>query len=82
MARYALTTIDNPHNPITEYDKWINFEIEHGYNTSAYLARVAHISDLMSDYEEEQEIKRAIDEAIKLDPFGIYKKVIVEDSEE
>ena len=55
MARYALTTIDNPHNPITEYDKWMN---------------------LMSDYEEEQEIERAIDEAIKLDPFGIYKKVV------
>ena len=76
MARCALTTIDNPFNPFTDYDKWFGFEVEHGYNTAAYIGRVAHTSDLMSEYEEEQEIERAIDEVIKLDPFGIYKKVI------
>lgn len=76
MARVALTTIDNPFNPLKDYDKWFGFEVEHGYNTAAYVGRVAHTSDLMSEYEEEQEIERAIDECIKLDPFGIYKKVV------
>ena len=76
MARTALTTIDNPFNPFTEYEKWFGFEVEHGYNTAAYVARVAHTSDLMSDYEEDEEIEKAIDDAIRLDPFGIYKKVV------
>lgn len=74
--RCALTTIDNPFNPLEDYDKWLGFEIEHGYNTAAYVARVAHTSDLMSDYEEDEEIEAAIDEAIRLDPFGVYKKVV------
>ena len=71
----ALTTIDNPFNPFTDFTKWFLYDIEKGYNSCAYLARIARTSDQLSDAENLNEIERAIDEIIKLDFMGIYKKV-------
>ena len=71
----ALTTIDNPFNPFTDFTKWFLYDIEKGYYSCAYLARIARTSDQLSDAENLNEIERAIDEIIKLDFMGIYKKV-------
>ena len=79
MKRFALTTIDNPFDPFTEFDKWNQFDIEKGYYSSAYLARIAKTSDQLSDYENELENERAIDEIIRLDFRKIYKKATSED---
>lgn len=76
--RFALTTIDNPFNPITDFDNWNQFDMQKGYNSSAYVARIAKDSDQLSDYERELENERAIDEIIKLDFRKIYKKVVSE----
>lgn len=73
----ALTTIDNPFNPLTEFDKWNLFDIEKGYYSCAYLARIARTSDLLSDCENSLIIENAIDEIIELDFRKIYKKVVM-----
>lgn len=74
----ALTTIDNPFNPFTDFTKWFLYDIEKGYYSCAYLARIARTSDQLSDAENLNEIERAIDEIIRLDFMGIYKKVYEE----
>ena len=71
----ALTTIDNPFNPFTDFTKWFLYDIEKGYYSCAYLARIARTSNQLSDAENLNEIERAIDEIIRLDFMGIYKKV-------
>ena len=71
----ALTTIDNPFNPFEQFDSWFLFDVEKGYNTCSYLARIAQTSDDMSSKEESEEIERAIDEIVSTNPLGIYKKV-------
>ena len=76
--KVALTTIDNPFNPFDDFDKWFLFDIEKGYYSCSYLARIAKTSDELSDYENHLEIERAIDEIIKLDFMKIYKKVYEE----
>lgn len=81
MKQAMLTTIDNPFDPFDQFDSWINFDMEKGYNSCAYLARIAFTSDSLSDAENEQEIERAIDEIIRYDFMNIYKKV-VRDSED
>jgi hypothetical protein len=76
MARVALTTFDNPYNPFENFSEWFLFDVGKGYNSCDYLGRIAHTSDQLSDFENEKEIERAIDEIIVLDPFNIYKKVV------
>jgi len=74
-SRCALTTFDNPFDPFTQFDQWFLFDTEKGYNSCAYLGRIARTSDEFSDQENENEIERAIDEIIKFDFRNIYKKV-------
>ena len=75
MAECRLTTFDNPYDPFKQFNSWFLFDIEKGYNSCGYLARIARSTDQMSDAENEEEIERAIDEIIQYDFMNIYKKV-------
>ena len=77
MSKCMLTTFDNPYNPFEQFTSWFLFDVEKGYNTCSYLARIARTSDQLSDEENELEIERAIDEIIKYDFRNIYKKIII-----
>ena len=70
-----LTTFDNPFDPFEQFTSWFMFDVEKGYNSCAYLARIAKLTDDMSDQEISDEINRAIDEIIKYDFMNVYKKV-------
>lgn len=70
-----LSTIDNPYNPFEDFKKWYLFDVQNGYNSSSYLARIAKTSDELTDYENNIEIERAIDEIIELDFMNVYIKV-------
>lgn len=74
--RCMLTTIDNPYNPFEDFDRWFLFDIEKGYLSCAYLARIARTSDQLSEQENDIEIERAIDEIVEYDFRGIYIKVV------
>lgn len=70
-----LTTTDNPYNPFDQFKEWQAFDEANGYYTCNYLARVARISDELSDIDESLEIERAIDEILSFNVLGIYQKV-------
>ena len=70
-----LTTFDNPYDPFTQFDLWFTFDVEKGYYSCSRLARVAKISEEMTEKEVSEEIERAIDEIIQYDFLNIYKKV-------
>ena len=76
--RVALSTTDNPFNPITQFDEWMRYDEEHSYFSSAYVARIAHVSEELSDAELLEEEERAIDEIVNLNILGIYIKVVEE----
>lgn len=76
---YMLTTKDNPWNPFTHFDEWFAFDESHGYCSCGLLARISASTDELSDEIENKQNELAIDEIIKLDPFGIYKKVSRDD---
>lgn len=72
---FMLTTFDNPFDPFEQFTSWFLFDVEKGYNTCSYLARIAQISDDFTQKETNEEIEKAIDKIISRDPFNIYKKV-------
>ena len=76
MARQsALTTKDNPFDPFTQWDQWYMFDVNKGYYTCNYLARIAHTNDELSDMENEIRIDNAIEEILETNPLNIYKRV-------
>ncbi len=64
-----------PTTLFTQYEAWYRFDEDNGYHSCAFLARIARTSDQLSDKENQEEIERAINDIIKYDPLGIYKKV-------
>lgn len=75
MKEFMLTTFDNPYDPFTQFDEWFHFDMEKGYNSCEYLARISRTSEELSENENNLQIEKAIDEIIQFDPFNIYKKV-------
>ena len=70
-----LTTIDNPFDPFEQFHSWFLFDVEKGYNTCAYLGRIARTAEQWSEAENDIAVVRASDEIIKYDFLNIYKKV-------
>ena len=70
-----LTTTDNPYNPFTQFDDWYAFDVQKGYYTCAYLARVAPESTEIGEREQALAIEGAIDDIVRLNVLGIYIKV-------
>lgn len=74
-AETMLTTFDNPFDPFDDFVHWFLFDVQKGYNTCSYLARIARSSEEFSTIEDKEETERAIDEIIKHDFLNIYRKV-------
>lgn len=72
---FMLTTVDNPFDPFTEWDAWFSWDLTAGYNTSGFLDRVAHTSDELSEADQNRAIQEAIDEIVRENVLGMYKKV-------
>jgi len=75
VKEYALTTIDNPFDPFEDFDKWLAFDEAKGYHSCAYLDRIAKTSSFFGDEANILEVNRAIDEILKYNVNGLYKKV-------
>lgn len=71
-----LTTVDNPWDPVDNFDSWMQFDLEKGYDSCALLAKVAKISNQFSEEEYSDAVENAIDEIIKYDFLHVYKKFV------
>ena len=80
MLVSMLTTLDNPYDPFEQFDEWYAFDESMGYHTCSYMARIAKTSNELSEEDESLAIEQAIDEIVKLNVLGIYKKVSIDSS--
>lgn len=71
-----LSTADNPFNPFEQWDEWYDYDRAMGYNTPEYLARVAYTSPELSEADNLEAVRTAIEEIISTDLTNNY--VIVE----
>jgi hypothetical protein len=74
-TRYMLTTFDNPFNPFTQFDEWFQWDVAAGYNTSSLLGRITIDSPELSEPDQEQAIQDAIDEIVRENVTGMFRKV-------
>lgn len=79
--RVALTTIDNPFNPIKNFGEWYAYDMSMGYDTCGYLARVTVSSDELTNVEQTEAEVAAIHEIIRYNINGLYT-VVTEDEDE
>lgn len=70
-----LTTKDNPYNPRENFDAWLQFDVENGYNTNEYLARILQNFKKIDEEYDDKDIDEAIDEILEYDLIGIYERV-------
>lgn len=75
MRKVGLTTVDNPFDPIDDFDRWWNFDREHNYATCELLDRISFESNNVSDDQNLFERERAIDFIVEWHP-KLYKKVV------
>ena len=64
-----LSSYDNPFNPFdpNEFKQWLFFENDKGFDPCSIVARLANITDDMSEDEIDIETERAIDAFIAAD---------------
>lgn len=75
MIESMLTTFDNPYDPFEKFDEWYAYDRHAGYHTLSFLARVLINSEELSDADKNLANEQAIDEIIKENVLGIYRKV-------
>jgi hypothetical protein len=76
VVEHMLTTVDNPYDPFTQFDEWLEFDERAGYNTIAFLGRVIRTSDDLSEEDQSLAIELAIDEIVSENVLGLYRKVV------
>ena len=74
-----LTTIDNPWHPFTNFDEWMTYDHEMGYDTVCYLDRIANASEELSDNDYDAAILEGMKEICELNVLGIYKLIHKDD---
>lgn len=81
MSAVMLSTIDNPFDPFKQWDEWNRYDEDKKYFTCSYLARIAKTSDDLSDADYDKAIENAIDEIVRLNINGLYKKVYEDEND-
>ena len=74
-VEYMLTTVDNPFDPFTRFDEWMQYDVSMGYNTAAFLDRIVRTSNELSEPDQALSIQLAIDEIVRENVSGMWRKV-------
>lgn len=78
VKKIMLTTVDNPFSPFDDFNSWYAYDVQSGYHTSSFLARILVDSDQLSEPDQDRALELAIDEIIKENVNGVYKKIEIE----
>lgn len=72
-----LTTVDNPWDPFTQWDRWYEYDEKSGYRTCERIAKYARTSSNLTDIEYENAVAGAIVSILNVyDPYEVYQLAI------
>lgn len=72
---YMLTTVDNPFDPFTQFDEWYAWDQSAGYCTPGLLARLAYVSDEISDADQALAVQQAVEAIARENVSGMHRRV-------
>jgi hypothetical protein len=75
MLQHMLTTVDNPYDPFDQFNEWFDWDLANGYHTPSLLARLVKSSDEISEADQASAVEQAIDDIVKINGAGNYRKV-------
>lgn len=67
-----LTTSDNPFNCFDDFEKWFNWDKNHGYNLCKWIMNLARVSETFSEEDNAAEVERVCRNLLFLNPFGNF----------
>lgn len=67
MQSYLLTTVDNPYDPVNDFDRWYDYDVRKGHDTCGKIASLAYTSASTVGAEDQRNINAAIDDLIRHD---------------
>lgn len=73
MKEAMLTTFDNPWNPHVDFDKWLAFDMQKGYNTLCYLDRLCPRSSGLPEETQNSAYDEAMNAIIRFEPLTYHK---------
>ena len=82
MKECWVTTDDNPNDFFKEFQDWYNFDTQKGYGTCSYVMRIALLKGFSTEMNEEEQneiINEAVNEIVRLNLNGKYRKVYGEE---
>ena len=82
MNPCAITTIDNPWNPFTQFLKWWEHDHEYGYNSLEIVAYFAKTSTELEEEDYNDEVSYAIDKVLEINPFGRHIKIYKDEADD
>lgn len=72
-----VTTVDNPFDPFTQWERWYNFDEQKGYRTCERIARLAHCNvDNLSPKENDELVNSAIVTLCEFFGDKVYRPVV------
>ena len=78
---YFVTTMDNVWNPFTHFKEWYAFDVQHGYNTCQWIDTLCKTSANLDNYIIEEDVAKATNEFLALNPYGMHCKVYENEAE-
>lgn len=75
MIKVGITTVDNPFDPINDFDRWWREDRRLQHNTIERLSILGEFSNDLSPLDEFQEIERVGTRMMELFPHEGYRKV-------
>lgn len=70
LSLCAITTTDNPYNPLTDFSNWNAFDQQMGYNLCSLFGRLVNQATDLSNEDEEKAIEEAVDKIVAMNPTG------------
>lgn len=81
MANFMVTTVDNIHNPFTNFIEWYTFDSQQGYRTCEWISNFVFTSVKFDDEQINKDIEFGVSEFLKLNPFGMHYKVYEDEAD-